>query len=461
MSLFKTIFFLVFIILIEASLALGSTVGQVEEEMQSCTKPTENSSISNLTSFFRSLLSWTSMGDFEKLKVDPKCVVSFYSRLIGSQLLSLKKKDIIWESLENHVIDVNEVIRKIKGDELDNLGEIISNSMNCSESCESTKLNAVYESFLANNIVIMEQNNEGKNIKEIFEKIFKKIEDKIGQDNFIKLKKNWINQENVTRFPSAQKQNIKSEDLKNELINKNKILLMMDFFIELYGLKRNKYFENVFDSLFIEQNICYDSMFAKARGKKTNLKLKGKESNQLGISTLIVPALVLKDSGAWVHSGVNTFIDGQETAYSKRVSKQHIPLVCGVSGTTNIAIWSLFSLRVELSAQELRFFILSLWSTLCSDGGHSLQEVLSATKIVSKYVRKNKLESLLPQKTLNSLFEISKDLSVEGQARNKEFGRYYDSFFSNIIRDNPDFSEARQRAKEEFIDFYKNNCFKN
>ncbi|MFZ9596753.1 MAG: hypothetical protein ACO3A2_11855 [Bdellovibrionia bacterium] len=111
----------------------------------------------------------------------------------------------------------------------------------------------------------------------------------------------------------------------------------------------------------------------------------------------------------------------------------------------------------------MRLLLLSFWASLCIDGGHSLQEVLSAFKLNALYLDpgKNQMETQkshrsFSKRSLRSLVAITHDLSVNGSDENKKFGLYENSFFRFIRHSS--FLKVKNKARQELLDYLEKEC---
>ena len=69
------------------------------------------------------------------------------------------------------------------------------------------------------------------------------------------------------------------------------------------------------------------------------------------------------------------------------IDMRDLPVQCNISGSTNAILSTLLwcTSDVELSENELKKIILGIFSLLCLDGGHTVQEVLSAACLISNF----------------------------------------------------------------------------
>jgi hypothetical protein len=397
--------------------------------------------------------------------IGPKCSVNFYMGMLnsGATIQEGNLDQSIWRAIENHTHNVPEVmsqIGKIKNPEM--IDPIIQKNNTCSKTCHSSNLNSIYESFLAKSILDSEKQNGGKNIKKVYDKIFEKLNAKFGKLE-IDTELNWVTNL-INTYPSNQKHSRAHTEVWKRLQQRDDILIVMDFFMSGYGFQRpymapTTQLKNgiwLDGSLRDVQNDCYLGDINKSRGNKLP-RLPSPINNQTGIvKNLDIPELAFNAADkAWEHSGRGVKLEKGSSDYIDNAKNLQIPLVCGVSGTTNILLWSLLSLGVELNPKELRLFLLTTWAYLCADGGHSLQEVLSAAKIIAKYIAKNDVTNHLPKTMLDSINAVTKDLSAVGPKSDKMFGSYYDGLFKDIEKDYPDFSVMRGAAQKNFNNYYK------
>lgn len=138
--------------------------------------------------------------------------------------------------------------------------------------------------------------------------------------------------------------------------------------------------------------------------------------------------------------------------------KAGIPLVCGLSGSANIATWSLLLSKNDLSPDQVRHFLIGTWSVLCMDGGHSLQEVLSTVHLAVEHTsRKLEPHPSISLNTLNSLKKVTEEMDPLGDGKTgKLFGAYHSTLFSKIQDRN--FQNALVRARDKLQQYYFRVC---
>ena len=402
--------------------------------------------------------------------VEPECSTNFYMELISSKKFSRTAfGERLWNLIENHETNVQDNMEDVAFPiEPGFQSRVISHNSPCPVACLSSTLNAIYESFLAKKVIEFEGANAGKNIKPVFTKILDKLTSYYGPEEEARNRDNWSKDPFLTIYPVAQKELKTSEQLKLHLEAKDDIPIFLDYYIGSYGFKRPALAQSTLlpygisleASLKLVQNHCYSGGIAQARGTKVLLDPNSvRETRQVGIvKDVDVPGLVAHPTHRpWKHSGELAMIVPDSSDYITQARKRQIPMACGVSGTTNIALWSLFSLNIDLSPKELRTFLLANWANLCADGGHSLQEVLSATKVIANYIQEKELARYLNPTTLASLNEITRSLSVDGTDDPRKFGYYHDSFFRDIEADTPDFKTIKAEAQREFLNYFESS----
>ena len=103
----------------------------------------------------------------------------------------------------------------------------------------------------------------------------------------------------------------------------------------------------------------------------------------------------------------------------------------------------------------MRLVTLSLFAALCVDGGHTLQEVLSAAQYssghVSKAIRRgDPWTGLISQGSVEALKNLTEELSATGGPEDPGlFGAYHSGFFHRIQE--PGFLEARKNAQTKLL----------
>jgi hypothetical protein len=423
------------------------------------------------------------------------------------------KKEHIYRLMENHDVSA------LKGN-LSNLDYSSSETQSCSTQCNDESINIVYESHLAKNIMLNKA--LGKKIGEIFSKILVSNELSI----FEKPINTWANSNDKTIvLPVTQKFQIASDLISSGYKNKNEALkyaineennpaLMLDLL--LFNSKATNHV-GIQSTFYTERDYFFNGIARRLRGWRGGRPTRNVRS-QYGIARFDIPSLEIpniKNRYAWLHPGRDVcVIDPQSGQYVRSVIQHRIPNICGISGTTNLVLWSVLVSKQDLSENELRLLILSVWSSLCSDGGHSLQEVLTAAKLISIYVKGlaevdpyfknntssvtlNNLESvtkeILPlgpqnsvaqdqeslkniqNKIYNKTFDLitiekreisaaeqqdrndlEKYFSSHDQSKTAGFGTYYDSFFSKI--NDEDFAAERIASQLELEHYVQDNC---
>jgi hypothetical protein len=377
-------------------------------------------------------------------------------------------------------------------------------SHKCDASCNDLSINSIYESLLVKNIIGNPDLND--RISKIYKKLFASFSQK--NKGFEDVVKVWTNVQDpankVKTLPVAQKQLLSSEQRFSELMIKNNPLMQFDFLLhnarwaektgteKVMKEKRDRFFRKILNPL---------------RGPRNDL-FTGRYNKQLGISKIDLPELEIENGVPWKHWGRDIcFVPPHGSMYAQAAISKNIPVVCGISGTTNLALWSVFSSKIDLSSEELRLLLLSIWSSLCADGGHSLQEVLATAKVNAIYLKEqfkidSELRGLISEKTLDNLIEVTQEMNAlggpahehqpkikfdelwnklsktqsieqpeEAQLRKEmehyfnqyglnadNFGRYHDVFFKKL--DLAAFKEAREKSRQELVSYFENSCQK-
>lgn len=126
-----------------------------------------------------------------------------------------------------------------------------------------------------------------------------------------------------------------------------------------------------------ERDKFYNYVFRPLRGYRRDKKNPPKR-NFYGITrTNILP---MKSSTSFVKWGQDVCRVKQTTEASWTAS-QVAPAVCGISGSSFMVWWQFVSEPTTMTTQQILYFIMAIWCCLCLDGGHSLQEVISAFDI--------------------------------------------------------------------------------
>ena len=403
--------------------------------------------------------------------IGPECSTRFYMQLLVSRKFAGRPfEKRLWSFIENHQTHVQENMEGVEFPADPGFkGGLIESNTPCAKECLSPALNAIYESFLAKKVIEFERTHAGRNIAPIFTKIMNKLSEHYGADEEERYKDGWSKSPLNSLYPVAQKSLKTSDQIKSHLLAKDDIPLLFDYYIGSYGMHRPllatttllPFGVSLDASLKELQDHCYKGEIERARGSKIPVDpATVRETRQVGIAKGVeVPGLVLDPAHKpWKHSGESLSLTDGSSSYMTQAKLRQIPIACGVSGTTNIALWSLFSLNIDVTPKELRAYLLANWANLCADGGHSLQEVLSATQIVMKYISEKGLAAHLNRTTLNSLREVTRSLSVDGTDDPRKFGYYHDSFFRDLEAESPDFVTIRAAAQREFLDYFERSA---
>lgn len=315
------------------------------------------------------------------------------------------------------------------------------------EKCTNTNLGAIYESFLAKYIV--ESDSLDTEISPIYQKLFDGMKASSVFDPSVD---KWLEKykKGLIALPVSDTPQMTPDERVEELKTGKKALLKFDFvlFHSRYGLGIPPFYSEFRNKLF-------EYRMSAVRGPRTDNKTTLKR-NQYGIVKFDVPALEKPEIAPWLHWGRDACGMG-DSVYRKSAEKLHIPLACGVSGSTNFPIWSLLAYQTELDEKEALLYVLSVWAGLCADGGHSLQEVLSAVKVIADYLKEGDPKlTPIPRQTVASLISITDGISIDGKQPG-EFGKYT-KFLDKIT--SPGFVEARSKAQTALGSYVKANCSK-
>lgn len=422
---------------------------------------------------------------FDSHLVDPDCSTNYLLRLLSQpdSELPAQTRDSLWKAITNHETSRMKTFPKSpKLADTSAADQLIIDNFICAKECQNSTLQGVYESFLAKSVIQFESQLNVLNSASLFRKIFDQQKElfKKYQENI-----NLLWQSNSYKlYPVAQRRPKTPEDIQKFLEHPSDIPLALDYFMTTYGLPRNNTIP-LFSALFKDQpeamhltktqDSCYANQISTIRGTRYQSYQKAIQnlpaSNQSGIvSQLDIPSLRLHITDQpWVHAGKSKGILPNSSQFVRNSAIAGIPVVCGVSGSTNIALWSLLSLKLDLSPAELRLFLLATWATLCADGGHSLQEVLSAGRIVSDYIathgsdvidpqHSTLLKDVLSKKTVAALNDVtSKFSNGNSQLIDSWFGKYQDGFFYDLEKDYPAFAAIQARAKKETLEWYQSS----
>jgi hypothetical protein len=319
--------------------------------------------------------------------------------------------DSFFSIIENHEFYHPNLIRT--GEELD--------SRPCPNKCNNKSINSIYESLIVKHL--LKNEDATKKMASVMKKVLQSLSEKMGNDGFSFQESisNWIPIDDI--FPVIQKKTIlypfseKDQDFKRILLNLDSPLLQFDYFMSIYKAKRNGFYIK-------SRNRFFNQIGRRLRGYRSNKEEDRSEFNsQIGIAKFDSPLLEASPNegySSWKHWGRhNCIVDEKKSIYSRSATQFGIPLACGLSGTTNIALWGLLSNQVDLTVEEFRVFLLTIWTILCADGGHSLQEVLSMSKILSIYlgefmIEHPELQDRFSLKTIQSLEKVTQGIRPLG-----------------------------------------------
>ncbi len=316
---------------------------------------------------------------------------------------------------------------------------------------KNINISSIYESFLVKNIIHDSELN--KIISAIYIKIFQKM-DKIYIENhteswFAIASERW-DQAIFTTLHFIE--NFEFDDKLVKIKNGESFALSLEFLLfnakKQDGLGIGSKMTEIRDEIY--------QVITQERGMRFD-KHNGVLRNQYGIARFDIPKLGTSDGRSWAPAWDICHVDTNDGNFNRSMNQLQIPIRCGLSGSTNIALASLLKSKADLNPEEVRLFILSVWASICAVGGHSLQESLSAARIstdflLEKIITDPDLRNEISEKTLESLREVTQKidpLSYEGA--NKTFGKYYDVFFSQI--ETHTFWEMRKKSQNELLEY--------
>jgi hypothetical protein len=469
---------------------------------------------------------------------DKSCLYqSFFSKLDN---FDSNTKESAFKLLENHEINRDGSCEKCS--EHAEIKEIYKtldlNNKNCKSECSDVGSHAVYESIFAKNILRSDSLN--KPIAKVLYKVLNSLKNQMNEkyrskgDAFEISVQNWLkNRNKKIAFPVIQKQIYRKKTppskypttelyLKSFLSEEDgNFGFQLDYL--MFNAKSADQF-GILQELKEERDYYFNAIVRRLRGYRGNRpEFKRVNRKHYGIARFDVAELEMpKDAYgySWLHWARDACInDAEGSLYSRTVTQLSIPLACGISGTTNMLLWSLFFSKAELDENEMRLFLLATWAVLCADGGHSLQEVLTSAKILSQYLKEviqhnDTLKNNISMKTLDVLVAVTKKVSAitvfsenkasigdgavkvsenlkskaydspgiheskvsdlsDGEKNirieletyilshaesGEQFGKYFDSFFSNIK--DPNFWSVREASQVEFQAYFNKYCSK-
>jgi hypothetical protein len=318
-----------------------------------------------------------------------------------------------------------------------------SKTESCKRECDDLNISTLYESLLSKNLINNHESNT--HIAAIFLKIFNSMKSKMSGSSFESSVHNWTQfgagdtaedlGKRAFEFPANQKHRLATtsllptkerafnyaiglmNDIHNDPNPTPNPSIQLDYLI-FHSKGKDEF--GIPEKFAAERDVYFNNIVRRLRGYRSSV-LPEKNRTQYGISFFDVPALEAPEgSYPWRHWGRDSCLnDPSASLYSRNVSRAQIPLACGISGTTNLTLWTLFSYKTDLDENEMRLFLLSIWTTLCADGGHSLQEVLTSAKILSMYLsdlveRDEYFKRNISSVTLASLEKVTKDINPLG-----------------------------------------------
>ncbi|WP_148698217.1 hypothetical protein [Silvanigrella aquatica] len=358
-----------------------------------------------------------------------------------------------------------------------------SDNSKCAQNCNDLNLNKVYESLIAVNV---RKNHElNKEFSLINLKIITEMRQEM-KDEFNKFLNNWINlKDDKIIYPSLQRQKYQTVNDLPANANKNqKLTYVLGLPITINGIvyinpnpdsslqydyiisnSLGDSFKGTGDRVGLinstaifknEREYSFRAFILPLRGYRKDFKYE--QTLQYGISDLDVEELKAPPGSlGWINQRAHCFVEPNVTLYSKSIHAKNIPIACGLSGSTNLAITSLFAYNINLSEKEMRLFLLQAWSILSIDTGHSLQEVLSTAKLIAIYynalLKQHDTEykyliNYFPKNTLNNLNLITKEIRPLDENNEITDTFKWDSIETKIFKFD---SDSKTSPKKRFV----------
>nr|BFD31795.1 hypothetical protein GTC16762_14130 [Pigmentibacter ruber] len=363
-----------------------------------------------------------------------------------------------FEAMENHKTDL------FTSNQIDNFNTITK--VKCENKCNDLNLNKIYESMVAlsvkKNLIL------NSYFSEINQKIIKKMQ-LVMNDKFDQSIDNWINlKDEDIAFPSLQRQNFYIVRELPEVASKNEKMryiiglpvkidnitytnpnpnssLQFDYIIKNSYRGEGIGLINSAAKFEKEREYSFKGFIVPVRGFRRTFK--DVKTLQYGISNLDVEELKAPaGSVGWRNQRSRCSIESNVTLYGKSIASRNIPIICGISGSTNLALTSLFAYNVDLNERDLLLYLLQTWSIFSGDSGHSLQEVISTAKLVSIYYNSllkqsdidyQDLINSFPLLTIKNLEKVTKKIRPLADTKLKVDKAKWDTIESYIFAFNP------------------------
>lgn len=337
-----------------------------------------------------------------------------YSKdLLAEELSQSEKQNII----ENHIVRYNE--------------------QKCDKDCDNVYIQQLYESYLIK--MILEDYTLTSEIMSVYNKVFNSMKKKINKNEpgkYQQIIKDWVETEDVY-FPVSQQHRDWSK-YGNPYIMQHLSGIDHDYTEILLGGNFMKELSHYLpEDLTTMRDYSFNNILKRMRGYRTNQKnrtVSGDKNtpfiseNQVGIVNFDFPDLELKGGyyqpKDWKHPGRSQCdTNPLQGTYQHQVLKHTVPLECGISGSTNFWLWTVLYSEVELTIEETLLLVLSAFTVLGADGGHSLNEVLASATINSMfwhyyviYSKDQSLSKYFKSSFAKNLYKITKDINPLGKS---------------------------------------------
>ena len=336
----------------------------------------------------------------------------------------------------------------------------------CDVDCHNMFISELYESFLLK--FLIENLNITYDIVQLHKKIFDSFDPIVVQQQY----NDWV-AINPALFPANQKNRDWSKYHKEQILKNivglehdpTKLLLSGGFLKQLQHSLPEKF--------TMTRNYVFNNILKRARGYRTNLKIRNMSEPQIGITSFDLDELnynpTYYDIQPWKHPGRSICgtlpIQGM---YEHSAYEHFIPLKCGISGSTNFWIWTALFSGVNFTIEETRMFVLSSYIVLGSDGGHSLNEVLSSCTLSSiywkyykKYATDPYLSNFIDGSTFaNNLYKITKDINPIGDKEIIciDFDQVANWIYNGNCSTDFKSGDSGKNGKNDQVDQPKSNC---
>lgn len=191
----------------------------------------------------------------------------------------------------------------------------------------------------------------------------------------------WSQPSNPAVYDASEKILLSSDEAKQKLYSGQSLGLFYDFhhfFITNFSGTNptTTEFNQQAASTYLNDIIAF-------RGDRRPLPRISAIKNTGGIT--LRDNLSAKFSTAWQRPSEENYAD---SPHVHAAAWHEVPLALGPSGRANVHTWGQAKLETSLSSGYLnlhqsQLFMLGLWATLCSDGGHSLHEVLISGRLAA------------------------------------------------------------------------------